>query len=126
MFRKDKGKKGGIFEASTVKYKYDLTQESSAKNIAYVIDLKTMELIWIDCAHSHSPSYALVANGDLSLVAIMKNALKKHMSIYDLVMLHKDHIEFVDNKEDAKFIIDASSDSSLSPYDLEKLSADWL
>jgi hypothetical protein len=126
MFRKNKGKKGEIFEVSTVKYKYDLTQETSSKNIAYVIDLKTMELIWIDCAYHHSPSFALVAAGDLSLVAIMKNALKKHMSIYDLVMLHKNHIEFVDNKEDAEVIIDDSSDSSLSPYDLEKLSADWL
>jgi hypothetical protein len=41
-------------------------------------------------------------------------------------MLHKKHIEIVENKEDADIIISDSDDATLKPYDVETISSSWL
>lgn len=126
MFREQKGKAGEIFEADKVKCKFDLTQRGSSQNLAFAIDLETLEMIWIDYPYTRSQCYAVAQNSNLSLVMLLKRALQKHMSIYDLVMLHENHLDFSKSKTKAKFLIDDSEKSNLSPYDIEKISSEWL
>lgn len=128
MFKHDKGKTGEIFQGNLVKHKFDLTQRGSSQNLAFVIDLETLEMIWVDFPYTFTQSYSVAAtlNSNLNIVATIKKALQKHMNMYDLIKLHKDHLEFCENKSDAKYIIGDLSKSDLSPYDIEKISSDWL
>lgn len=128
MFKHDKGKTGEIFQGNLVKHKFDLTQRGSSQNLAFVIDLETLEMIWVDFPYSFTQSYAVAANlnSNLNIVSTIKRALQTHMNMYDLIKLHKNHIEFCENKSDAKYIIGDLSKADLSPYDIDKISADWL
>ena len=83
-------------------------------------------MIWIDFPYTHSQCYAVAQNSNLYLVMLLKRALQKHMSIYDLVMLHENHLDFAKSKTKAKYLIDDSEKATLTPYDIEKISADWL
>ena len=125
MFMPEIGKKGKVFNPELVKYKFDLTQRGSNQNIAFAIDLKTMELIWMDCPFSYD-YYGIVASGNSSIVMALKNALKTHMSLYDFFMLHKKRIEIVENKEEADIIISDSDDATLKPFDVQKIASEWL
>ena len=128
MFKNDKGKTGEIFQGNLVKHKFDLTQKGSSQNLAFVIDLKTLEMIWVDFPYSSTQSYSVAANlsSNLNIVSTIKRALQIHMNMYDLIKLHKNHIEFCKNKSDAKYIIGDVSKTNLSPYDIEKISSYWL
>ena len=121
----EKGKRGKVYNPEFVKYKFDLTQKGSNQNIAFAVDLKTLELIWIDSPFSYGYD-CIVASGNGSIVLALKNALKTHMSLYDFFMLHKKHIEIVENKEDADIIISDSDDATLKPFDVETISSKWL
>lgn len=125
MFMESKHKNGEIFNPEFVKMKFDLTQSSSNSNIAFAIDLKTEELIWLDCPLSTS-TYNVVACSDYSLIMALKSALKTHMNIYDFIALHRGHISFVEDKKDAEFIISDSDDATLKPFDVETITAKWL
>ena len=48
------------------------------------------------------------------------------MSIYDLIKLHGNHLEFSKTKAKAKYIISDEKDADLSPYDLDKITSYWL
>ena len=126
MFREQQGKAGEVFEADKVKHKFDLTQRGSSQNLAFAIDLESLEMIWIDFPYTRNQCYAVAQNSNLSLVMLLKRALQKHMSVYELVMLHENHLDFSKNKAKAKYLIDDSENATLSPYDIEKISSDWL
>ena len=123
MLRSSFGKKGEIFDPKTVHMKFDLTQKESNSNLALAIDLDTLELIWLDIPQMSYHACVVAAN-NLDLCYPLKKALEKHMSIYDLVKLHSLHLNFVDRKEDAKFIIDVEGD--LTPFMLDELAGKWL
>ena len=71
-----------------------------------------------------SETYAPYISGLVTSEMMLKKALEKHMSIYDLVKLHSSHLNFVDRKEDAKFIIDIEGD--LTPFMLDEIASKWL
>ena len=125
MFRSNLGKKGEVFEAKTVQTKFDLRQRGSNLNVALAVDLESLELIWLDIPQAYN-TLGLVASECSDISYILKKANQNLISIYDLVMLHKNHINFVSKKEDAKFIIDTNINSDLSPFSLEVISRDWL
>ena len=125
MFLNEMGKEGEIFNPEFVEHKFDLTQKGSNQNVAFAVDLKTMELIWIDSPFSHMFS-GIVAAVSSGVVLTLKDALKEHMNLYDFFMLHKNHIEIVDNKEDADIIISDSDDATLKPFDVANIAANWL
>lgn len=126
MLREQKGKVGEIFEADKVKCKFDLTQRGSSQNLAFAIDLETLEMIWLDFPYTHSQCYAVAQASNLSLVMVLKRALQKRMSIYELVMLHESHLDFTKSKTKAKYLISDSEKATLTPYDIEKISSEWL
>ncbi len=119
MFRKELGKRGPVFDPKTVHTKFDLTANSSL-TIAFVIDLEAMELIWCDLCQD---GYCVA--GDASLGAILKRAVGQHMSIYDLVLLHQNHLTFVDDKEKAEVIIDDTPDSMINPSRIDEI-MEWV
>lgn len=125
MFMPKKGKKGVVYNSEFVKYKFDLTQRGSNQNIAFAVDLETLELIWIDSPMSYGYD-SIVASDCPGVIMSLKNALKTHMSLYDFFMLHSNHFTLVDNKEEADIIISDSEDATLKPFDVEEIAARWL
>ena len=125
MFMPQIGKKGSVFNPEFVKYKFDLTQKGSNQNIAFAVDLETLELIWIDSPMSYNYN-SIVASRCPGVVMSLKNALKTHMNLYDFFMLHSTHFTLVDNKEEADIIISDSEDATLKPFDVEEIAAKWL
>lgn len=125
MFMPQIGKKGSVFNPEFVKYKFDLTQKGSNQNIAFAVDLETLELIWIDSPMSYNYN-SIVASRCPGVVMSFKNALKTHMNLYDFFMLHSNHFTLVDNKEEADIIISDSDDATLKPFDVEEIAAKWL
>ena len=125
MFMPQIGKKGSVFNPEFVKYKFDLTQKGSNQNIAFAVDLETLELIWIDSPMSYNYN-SIVASSCPGVVMSLKNALKTHMNLYDFFILHSNHFTLVDNKEEADIIISDSEDATLKPFDVEEIAAKWL
>ena len=125
MYVNEKAVKGEIFNPEFVEYKFDLTQKGSNVNIAFALDLETLELIWIDAPIAHNFS-GIVASECGNLIPVLKDALKHHMNMYDFMKLHTGHITFVDNKEDAEFIVSDEEDANLKPFDVEKIASEWL
>lgn len=125
MYVNEKAVKGEIFNPEFVEYKFDLTQKGSNENIAFALDLETLELIWIDAPIAHNFS-GIVASECGNLIPVLKDALKHHMNMYDFMKLHTGHITFVDNKEDAEFIVSDEEDANLKPFDVEKIASEWL
>lgn len=125
MFMPQIGKKGSVFNPEFVKYKFDLTQKGSNQNIAFAVDLETLELIWIDSPMSYNYN-SIVASRCPGVVMSLKNALKTHMNLYDFFILHSNHFTLVDNKEEADIIISDSEDATLKPFDVEEIAARWL
>ena len=125
MFMPEKGKNGVVFNPEFIKHKFDLTQTGSNQNVAFAVDLETLELIWIDSPLVYDFS-GIVASNCSGVVLSLKNALKEHMNLYDFFKLHSKHLEIVDSKEEADIIISDSDDATLKPYDVETISAIWL
>ena len=125
MFMPEKCKKGDVFNPEFLRYKFDLCQKNSNNNVAFAVDLKNLELIWIDSSFCYNDC-CFVASESYGVVLALKNALKEHMNLYDFFMLHNKHLSLVDKKEDADFIISDSEDADLKPFDVEKITENWL
>lgn len=125
MFLPKKGRKGIIYDSKFIEHKFDLTQKGSNQNIAFAIDLKENELIWMDCPY-YSFSSGVVASKSTGLSIALRKALENHINMYDFFMLHKNHLELVDSKDEADIIISDSDDATLKPYDVEKITSEWL
>ena len=85
MIRTGFGKNAGeIYDPTSVKYKFDLTQQNAAMNIAFAYDIETNELIWID-----SPfSYGRVSSENSDIIGdVILGALKPHLTMKDLIVL---------------------------------------
>ena len=118
------GKEGEIFNPEFVELKYNLTQRGSNLNSAFAIDLETMELIWMDSPQA-SDGY-VVAACVTGVILSLKDVLKEHMNVYDFFMLHKGHIEIVDNPSVADIIVSDMEDATIKPFDVAILAAEWL
>lgn len=125
MFMNQMGKKGEVFNPEFIEYKFDLTQRGSNENVAFAVDLETLELIWIDSPLYYSYS-GIVASYSTGVMLALKNALKEHMNMYDFFKLHSEHMNIVDNIEEAEVIISDNDNATLKPFDVESISANWL
>ncbi len=119
MFRKHHGKRGPIFDLKSVHTKFDLTANSSL-TMAFIIDLKNMEMIWCDVCQDDN-----CIAGYATLGPLLKRAVGKRMSIYDLMLLHQNHVTFVDDKKKADVIIDDSPDSMIHPTRVDEI-MEWV
>lgn len=126
MFKDKINKDEHVFNAQDVEIKIDLTQDKTNECLAFLVDIENMELIWLDIP-SYEENYYVVAADDYAYIsAVIKKATSYNVSIYELIKLHKKHITFTDNKDEALLIIDDSDNSLINPYNLELISKDWL
>lgn len=125
IFLDAKGRRGKVFNPEFVEYKFDLTQKGSNQNIAFALDLETLELIWLDTPFYYHYSN-IIASGNSGIIYALMDALKKSMNMYDFFLLHKNHMEIVEDKEEADIIISDQDDATIRPFDVEIISALWL
>lgn len=117
---------GEIFEAKTVVDKVDLASDTSI-SIPVIFDLETHEAIWCDLALKSTPSFNNVENNlsGLSLMVRSMIALKTP-NLFDLFSLHaKARGEIVDDWQEADTVF-SREDGDVTPFDLEKIAADYL
>lgn len=117
MLRSSFGKKGEIFDAKTVKLKFDLTQKNVNRVYVLCLDTYLNEVIWLDIP-DYQFNYVVSADKQQDIAYILRKALRKKVSLYDLVLLHKNHVTFTSNKDEAKNFIDI--------YNQELIMKDWV
>lgn len=106
------------YDEKLVYIKSKLNQEKALMNASFIIDLKEMELIWLDVPIKSY--YANTAFGELGTKATLVDALKERMNYYDFIMLHDKHINFIDNKDNCEILISNQKDATFNPINLEK------
>lgn len=121
--------KGKVFEPSTVITKTDVSS-NSLQATPLVIDLYTMEMVWLDLPLMvNEDTYNNVTNNS----DIIRNTLSgmlnhKAPNIKEVVELNVRARmgEIVFNREEADVIVGVSEGSTLTPYQLSELAANWL
>lgn len=116
---------GEVYEPKTVENKIDLTANTKSC-IPMIIDLKKREIIWADLALTRSPSVNNV-HGNLPAITILNKAMTLLVkpSLYDLFELHvAARGQRVLDRRQANTIF--ATDDGVTPFDTEKIMADFL
>ena len=111
-----------LYDEKAVYIKSKLNQESGLQNIAFVIDLLNLELIWVDMPYCDY--YGSVTYESLGVKSILIDVLRKRMSIYDFIMLHKKHMSFVTDINKSKVIIGPPNKANINSLNFETLTKD--
>ena len=112
-----------LYREDLVNIKAKLNQKNGNMNLAFVIDLKSNELIWLDVPISEN--YYSISEDNLSIFGALIDGLKTRMNFYDFIKLHQNHVNFVQNKEDADLIIGNDINDDINPIDLNNFSINW-
>lgn len=112
-----------LYDEKAVFIKSKLNQDKALQNIAFIIDLLNLELIWVDMPYDSY--YGSVTYESLGVRSVLVDAVKERMNVYDFIMLHKQHITFVDDPKKAKILISNTSDATINPLNFEKFSKDF-
>ena len=102
----------GIFNPKAVKIKSILTHQSANMVAGFIIDIENMSLIWLDTPVDFS--YYSTSATNLNVKFILNDALKNKMNLYDFYLLHKGHIEFVDDISKANNIIGINNQANIN------------
>ena len=111
-----------LYDEKAVYIKSKLNQERGLENIAFVIDLLNLELIWVDMPYCDY--YGSVTYDSLGVKSILIDVLRKRMIMYDFIMLHKKHMSFVTDINEAKVIIGPTNQANINPLNFETLTKD--
>ncbi len=116
---------GEIFEPRTVLDRFDLASDTRIC-LPLAVDLHAREMVWIDMALKREPSWNNVHNnlGGISLLLRAMLHLQKP-TLGDLFRLHagaRGHL--VESKADAQTVF--SVEEGITPFDGERIGADWL
>ncbi len=128
MIRKQP-KSGEIYEPKTVKYKFDLTSESKY-TVPLIFDLLEKKIIWVDSAISERHRYGgwggnNVESNQTGMVALGRAFTKlPKPNLYDLFSLHAKARGTIVSKSKAKTIF--SQEEGITPYDIEKITSEYL
>lgn len=117
---------GEVYEPASVENKYDLTNNGTF-SIPLVIDVVERKVIWCDMSGTSVGCINNVRGNKLGIISTCKalSNLKK-MNLSTLFALHvAGRGEIVEKREDADFVID-EKDADLTPFDIEKIMADWM
>lgn len=122
MFMPDHAKEGKVFNPQFVKFKFDLAQHSN-KNVAFVLDLETRKLIWMD-TNIVSVANELIASDDYGMVVALRKVLQRRISVADWMEMHLSHLELTDNRAEADFVVDVGG--NVDPTDAENFAVNWM
>lgn len=121
---------GEIFEPSTVRCKFDITNKGKSASIC-LFDMKTREMIWIDTKmliHGHC-SNSLVNNTARS-VDVIRAFLKMEqgkVNINELISMHAKAVgaKIVSQRDEADFVV-GLGEGDLDVYDFTTINATWI
>ena len=125
MMRQDV-QSGEIFEPKTVQNKVDLTADTKVC-IPMIMDLVKKEVIWTDLALKAYPSCPHNVENNLTGIALTGKAMAEmhKANLYDLFMLHAEARGIIVNKaKDADTVFSVTE--GITPYDIEKISSEYL
>lgn len=117
---------GGIYEPKTVKNKFDVASDANI-SIPLIIDCLERKVIWVDLALKARPMFSNNIGNNRNNIGLVCKAMVnlKKPNLYDLFALHaKGRGKLVDNIKEADTIF--SEDKGITPYDLDKVSAEFL
>ena len=120
---------GEIFEPKTVQDRFDLSADTRIA-LPLIFDLEERRAIWIDLALRRYPNWNNVEN-NLSGMTIMLRAMTslKKLSLYELFDLHiQARGTRIENRDDAtrSFALEAVRDGDVTPFDGERIAANWM
>jgi stress response protein SCP2 len=119
---------GEIFEPKSVTGRCDLTADATS-TCPMILDVVNREIIWADLSITLSggcQSTERTMDKSTATAELVSRMSATKASLYDLFLLHtvaRDG-ELVINREDANFVI--AEDGDLSPYDIAKVTSEWL
>ncbi len=119
-------KSGEIFEPKTVVDRADLTCEATAC-VPMVIDLKERKVIWLDMPNKTRRHFAnnIASNYDTITLACKAFTELAKPTLYDLFALHaKARGKIVTKKDKADIVY--SLDGTVTPFDIDKIGAQYL
>lgn len=129
MIRKEP-QSGEIFEPSTVRCKFDITNNGKSASIC-LFDMKTREMIWIDTKMltRRHVSNSLV-NNIASSVDVIRAFLKMEQSkvnINELISMHARAVgaKIVSQRDEADFVV-GLGEGNLDVYDFTTINATWI
>lgn len=117
---------GEIFEPKTVMNKVDLAADTRIC-LPAVFDLETRETLWTDIALSRHPSFQNNVLNNLSGVSLMLRAMTqlRKLDLYTLFDLHvRARGQRVEDRAEADAVF--STDEGITPYDLDRISAEFM
>lgn len=127
----NRSNKGNVFEPSTILNKTDISSKSM-QSTPMVVDLETMEYIWLDLPIFFD-GFSVQANNIHTNENILVNTLRgvlnsKLPNIDEVVRLNVRARmgEIVYTVEEADFIIGESEKANLKPHQLSELASNWL
>lgn len=112
-----------LYDEKLVYIKSKLNQEKGLQNIAFVVDLLNLELIWVDMPYD--AYYGSITYQSLGVKSVLIDVLKERMSVYDFIMLHNKHMTFVPDKDKAKVVIANSLDATINPLNFETFTKEF-
>ena len=123
---REKPNSGEIFEARTVQDKVDLASDTRYA-IPVIFDLEGGEAIWCDLALRNYPTFNNIDNNLKGASLMLRSMLALNTpNLYQLFCLHAEaRGERVDNREQASVTFSVD-DGSVSAFDMEKISAEFL
>ena len=112
-----------LYREDLVNIKSKLNQKNGNMNLAFVIDLKSNELIWLDVPISEG--YYSISEDNISILGALIDGLKSRINFYDYINLHVKHVNLIKNKEEADLIIGNDINADINPIDLNNFSINW-
>ncbi len=112
MQRKDQHR-GEIFDARTVKTKFDIASEATV-GLPFVIDLNKREMIWADLANPNESGYWNTIESDAgTTVKVLQNLITMdRFNLYDLFMLHaKARGDITLNEKEADLVLSTENET---------------
>lgn len=124
--KKELEMQGSVYNEQFIQSSNDITTDNT-NSLVLVIDLETMEMIWIDSPTSNIKNINNVANTrSQDTLVVMKYALQQYTSLHDLYTIHAlaRGSEIVDNKEDADVVFETPN--SETPLNISDIVSNWV
>lgn len=123
---RDNPQTGAIIDPRAVKYKFNLTSETSSI-VPLLFDLKTREVVFVDSSMLGRVGYRNIENHKSEMSSLIEYMLttKNKMKLYDLFRIHaQSRGELVEDRESAETVF--SLDEGITPFDVNLISSEFM
>ena len=124
FMHRDKPQAGQVFDARTIKNKFDISSNSNTC-LPFVVDLETQEMIWADLANPNIGVYNNNRSDAVSTVKVLQNLISMdRFNLYDLFMLHvKARGDITLNRDTADLVLSVDNET---PFQTDKIVSEYL